>query len=57
MEGPIGTNTEEGRAHLERYQVSISQGLEGGPCKPVNMAKPTEVVQKETELYEILRDL
>lgn len=55
-------NTEEGRAHLERYQVSILQGLKKwAPRKPMNMAKPTEVVQKETEtpteLYEILRDL
>ena len=43
-------NTEEGRGHLERYQVAILQGLKRGARKPMNVAKPTEVIQKETEL-------
>lgn len=49
MKGPIGTITEEGRGHLERYRVAILPGLKKGARKPMNMAKPTEVVQKETE--------
>ena len=43
-------NTEEGRGHLERYQVAILQGLKRGARKPMNVVKPTEVIQKETEL-------
>ena len=51
-------NTEEGRGHLERYQVTISQGLKRGTRKAMSIAKPSEVIQRESEspseLYERL---
>ena len=48
-ERPHWDITEEGRGHLERYRVAILPGPKKGTRKPMNMAKPTEVVQKETE--------
>ena len=42
-------NTAEGRGHLERYRLAILQGLKRGTRKPMNMAKPTEIIKKETE--------
>ena len=43
-------NTEEGRGHLERYQVATLQGPKRGAQKPMSMAKPSEVIQVESEL-------
>ena len=40
-------NTEEGRGHLERYQVTISQGLKRGTRKAMSIAKPSEVIQRK----------
>ena len=49
-------NTEEGRGRLERYGAAILQGLKKGAGKPMNMAKPSKVIQRETkspsEFYE-----
>ena len=42
-------NTEEGRGHLARYRAAILQGLKRGPQKPMNMVKPSEVIQRESE--------
>ena len=42
-------NTEKGRGHLERYRMAILQGLKRGAQKPMNMAKPSEVIRRETE--------
>ena len=42
-------NTEEGRGHLARYRAAILQGLKRGPQKPMNMVKPSEVIQRETK--------
>ena len=42
-------NTEKGRGHLERYRMAILQGLKRGAQKPMNMAKPSEVIQRESE--------
>ena len=42
-------NTEEGRGHLERYQVTILQGLKRGAPKAMSIAKPSEVNQRESE--------
>ena len=42
-------NTEEGRGHLERYQVTILQGLKRGAWKAMSIAKPSEVIQRESE--------
>ena len=51
-------NTEDGRSHLERYQEAILQGLKRGALKSLSMAKPSEVIQRETkspsEFYERL---
>ena len=56
-------NTEEGRGHLERFWVAILQNLMRGARKPMNMTKPSKVIQRETEspsefykrLYEAYR--
>ena len=54
-------NTEEGRGHLERYREAILQGLKKGARKPMRMAKPSEVIQRESEspseFYERLCEL
>ena len=42
-------NTEEGRGHLERFRVASLQSLKRGAGKPMNMTKPSEVIQRETE--------
>ena len=42
-------NTEEGRGHLERYQVAILQGLKRGAQKPISRPKPSAVIQRESE--------
>ena len=42
-------NTEEGRGHLERYQVAILQGLKRGAQRALSIAKPSEVIQRENE--------
>ena len=42
-------NTEEGRGHLERYQVAILQGLKMGARKAMSITKPSEVIQRESE--------
>ena len=42
-------NTEEGRGLLERFQAAILQGLKRGARKPVSMAKPSKVIQRESE--------
>ena len=42
-------NTEEGRGHLERYWVAILQGFKKGARKPMSMAKPSKVIQRENE--------
>ena len=42
-------NTEEGRGHLERYWVTILQGLKRGAQKAMSIAKPSEVIQRESE--------
>ena len=42
-------NTEEGRGHLERYQVTILQGLKRGARKAMSIAKPSQVIQRESE--------
>ena len=41
--------TKEGRSHLERYQEAILQGLKRGALKSLSMAKPSEVIQRESE--------
>ena len=49
-ERPSGDcNTEEGRGYLERYWVAILQGLERGTRKPISRAKPSEVIERESE--------
>ena len=40
-------NTEEGRGHLERYQAAILQDVKRGAQKPMNMVKPSEVIERE----------
>ena len=42
-------NTEEGRGHLETYQVAILQGLKRGARKAMSIAKPSKVIQRESE--------
>ena len=42
-------NTEKGRGHLERYQVTILQGLKRGAQKAMSITKPSEVIQREGE--------
>ena len=42
-------NTEEGRGHLEKYRVTILQGLRKGARKAMSIAKPSEVIQRESE--------
>ena len=42
-------NTEEGRGHLERYRVAILQGLKTGARKAMSIAKPSEVIQRESK--------
>ena len=42
-------NTEEGRGHLERYRAAVLQGLSSRARKPMNMAKSSKVIQRETE--------
>ena len=42
-------NTEEGRGHLERYRAAILQDVKRGARKPMNMVKPSEVIQRESE--------
>ena len=42
-------NTEEGRGRLERYRAAILQSLKRGSQKPMSMAKPSEVIQKESK--------
>ena len=63
-ERPSGDcNTEEGRGHLERYWVTILQGLKRGARKAMSITKPSEVIQRESEspfefcerLYEAYR--
>ena len=44
-----GCDTEEGRAHLERYQAAILQGLKRGARKAMSITKPSEVTQRESE--------
>ena len=41
-------NTEGGRGHLERYPGYFTRPQERGR-KPMSMAKPSEVIQRETE--------
>ena len=49
-ERPSGDcNTEEGRGHLERYWVTILQGLKRGARKAMSITKPSEVIQRESE--------
>ena len=43
------TVTQEGRGHLERYQVTILQGLKRGARKAMSIAKPSQVIQRESE--------
>ena len=54
-------NTEEGKGHLERYRVTILQGLKRGARKAMSITKPSEVIQRESEspseFYERLRAL
>ena len=42
-------NTEEGRGYLERYRVTILQGLKRGARKAMSITKPSEVIQRESE--------
>ena len=42
-------NTEEGRGHLETYQVAILQGLKRGARKAMSITKPSKVIQREGE--------
>ena len=42
-------NTEEGKGHLERYRVTILQGLKRGARKAMSITKPSEVIQRESE--------
>ena len=42
-------NTEEGRGHLERYWVTILQGLKREAQKAMSIEKPSEVIQTEIE--------
>ena len=51
-------NREEGRGHLERYQVTILQDLQREARKAMSIEKPSEVIQREakspSEFYERL---
>ena len=51
-------NTEERRGHLERYRAAILRVLKRGPPKAMSIAKPSEVIQRESkspsEFYERL---
>ena len=42
-------NTEAGRGHLKRYLAAILQGLKRGAQKAMSIAKPSEVIQRESE--------
>ena len=42
-------NTEEGRGHLARYRAAILQGLKRGARKAMSIAKPSKVIQRESE--------
>ena len=42
-------NTEEGRGHLERYRVTILQGLKRGARKAMSMGKSSKVILRESE--------
>ena len=42
-------NREEGRDHLERYQVTILQDLKREARKAMSIAKPSEVIQRESK--------
>ena len=42
-------NTEEGSGHLERYRVTILQGLKRGARKARSIANLSEVIQRESE--------
>ena len=42
-------NTEEGRGHLERFRVTILQGLKRAARKAMSIAKPSEVIQRESK--------
>ena len=42
-------NTEEGRGHLERYWVTILQGVKKGARKAMSITKPSKVIQRESE--------
>ena len=42
-------NTEKGTGHLERYQVTILQGLKRGAQKAMSISKPSQVIQRESK--------
>ena len=42
-------NTEEGRGHLERYWAATLPGLKRGAQKAMSIAKPSQVIQRESE--------
>ena len=49
-EGPDwDCDTEEGKGHLERYRVTIVQGLKRGAQKAMSIAKPFKVLQRESK--------
>ena len=42
-------NTEEGRGPLERYWVTVLQGLKRRARKAMSIVKPSEMIQRESE--------
>lgn len=42
-------NTEKRRIQLDRNKTAIIQRLKKGACKSMDMSKPVEIVQKESE--------
>ena len=42
-------NAEEGKVHLERYRVTILQGLKKGARKAMSMGKSSKVILRESE--------
>ena len=49
MRGPIGTVTQRKGEATWRYQVTILQGLKRGAQKAMGIAKPSKVIQSESE--------
>ena len=49
MKGPVGTVTQRKGGATWRDIAAILQGLKTGAQKPMSIAKPSKVIQRETE--------